>query len=144
MPHTEYIIMYSGCFIVWCGRLQTRITLSTAEAEYIALSQALRTFITLMTLIEELRDIFPLYINKPDFHCKLFEDNQTCIAMNESSKLSPRTKNIALKYHHFKYYVYSKRLRIIYTCSEYQIADILTKPLPDGQFNILKKVLNCW
>ena len=144
MSCTGYIIRYAGCTIVWCSKLQTEISLITAEAEYIALSQALRTVIPLMNLVEELSDIFPLYINKPYFHCKVFEDNQSCIAMTESSKLSPRTKQIELKYHHFKSYVYYKRLRIIYTCSEYQLADILTKPLSDAQFHILRKVLNGW
>ena len=72
---TEYIIRDDVCPIGWCSKLQTKIALSTSEAEYIALSQALRTGITLMTSDEELSDIFPLYMNKPVFHCKLFEDN---------------------------------------------------------------------
>ena len=80
-----------------------------------------------MTFVEELSDIFSLYINKPDLHCKVFENNQSYIAITESSKLFTRTKHIALKYHHFKSYVDSKRLRIIYTCSEDQLAEILKK-----------------
>ena len=95
-----------------------------------------------MTLVKELSDIFPLYINKPDFHFKVFEYNQSCIAMNKSPKFSPQTKHIALKYHHFEYNVDSKRPKIIYTCSEDQLADIITKPLPDRKFHRLKKVLD--
>ena len=86
MSRTGYIIRYSGCPIGWCSKFQTGIALSTAEAEYIALYQALRTVIPLMTLVEYLSDIFSLYINKPDFHCNVFEDNQSCISMTESSK----------------------------------------------------------
>eukprot|EP00984_Skeletonema_dohrnii_P032799 scaffold27521_cov99-Skeletonema_dohrnii-CCMP3373.AAC.2 len=41
MSRTGYI-MYAGCPIHWVSKLQTEIALSTAEAEYIALSQALR------------------------------------------------------------------------------------------------------
>ena len=91
------------------------IDLGTAEVEYIALSQPLRTIIHLMTLVEELSDIFPLYIKKHDLYCKVFEDNQSCISMTKYSKLSPQTNHIALKYHHFKYYVDSMQLIIIYT-----------------------------
>ena len=91
------------------------IDLGTAEVEYIALSQTLIIVITLIICFEELSDIFLIYINKPDFHCKAFEYNQSCIDMIESSKFSPRTKHIALKYHHFKYYVDSMQLIIIYT-----------------------------
>ncbi len=101
MSRTGYVICYAGCPIGWCSKLQTEIALSTAEAEYIALSQALREVIPLMMLIEELSDIFPLHVNKPDFFCKVWEDNQSCIVMTQSDKFTPRTKHIALKYHHF-------------------------------------------
>ena len=67
MSRAGYIIRHVSCPIGWCSNLRTEISLSTAEAEYIALSQALRTVIPLMTLVDELSDIFPLYINKPDF-----------------------------------------------------------------------------
>ena len=144
MSRTGYIIRYSGFPVGWCSKLQTEISLSTSEVEYIALSQTLIIVITLIICFEELSDIFLIYINKPDFHCKAFEYNQSCIDMIESSKFSPRTKHIALKYHHFKYYVDSKRLRILYTCSEDQLTDILTKILPYAQFHILSKVLNGW
>jgi len=33
-----YVICYAGCPIFWQSKLQTEIALSTAEAEYIALS----------------------------------------------------------------------------------------------------------
>jgi hypothetical protein len=38
---TGYIITYTSCPIHWVSCLQTEIALSTAEAEYIALSQSL-------------------------------------------------------------------------------------------------------
>ena len=42
MSRTGFVIMYANCPIYWVSKLQTEIALSTAEAEYIALSQALR------------------------------------------------------------------------------------------------------
>ena len=144
MSRTGYVIRYVGCPIGWCSKLQTEIALSTAEVEYIALSQSLRKVIPLMTLVEELSQIFPLYINKPDFHCKVYEDNQSCIAMTESSKFTPKTKHIALKYHHFRAYVDSKRIQVTYIRSEDQLADILTKPFTDSQFFAVRKMLCGW
>ncbi|KAL7524219.1 hypothetical protein ACHAWF_000871, partial [Thalassiosira exigua] len=41
MFQTGFIIMYANCPILWVNKLQTKIALSTAEAEYIALSQSL-------------------------------------------------------------------------------------------------------
>ena len=144
MSRTGYIIRYAGSTIGWCSKLQIFIALSTAETQYINLSQALRTVILLVILVEELSDIFPIYINKPDLHCRLFENNESCIAMTESSNLSAQTKHITLKYHHLKSYADSKRFIIIFNCLEDQVADILTKPPPNDKFHILRKVLNDW
>ena len=59
LSRTSYVIMFAGCPISWCSKLQTEIALSTTEAEYIALSQAMREVIPFMTLLEEVNTIFP-------------------------------------------------------------------------------------
>jgi hypothetical protein len=38
---TGYVFLYADCPILWVSHLQTETALSTAEAEYISLSQAL-------------------------------------------------------------------------------------------------------
>ncbi|KAL7447684.1 hypothetical protein ACHAXS_000067, partial [Conticribra weissflogii] len=50
-----WYIMYTGCPIVWASKLQTLVALSTTEAEYIALSSALRDIIPIMQLIDEMK-----------------------------------------------------------------------------------------
>eukprot|EP00956_Cyclotella_meneghiniana_P007593 scaffold10232_cov46-Cyclotella_meneghiniana.AAC.3 len=144
MSRTAFVIRYAGCPIGWSSKLQSEIALSTAEAEYKALSQALREVIPLMTLLQELGTVFKLYTAKPDFMCKVWEDNQSCIAMAESTKFSPRTKHIALKYHHFKQFQESGRIKVSYINTEDQLADILTKPLNDQAFFKLRKMLCGW
>jgi len=37
-----WVIYYAGCPIIWASKLQTQVALSTTEAEYIAMSMALR------------------------------------------------------------------------------------------------------
>ena len=76
-----------------------------------------------MRLMEEINEIYPLYIDKPNFFCKVFEDNQSCIKMAVAPKFTPRTKHIALKYHHFKAHV-GKRIDISYISTDLQKADI--------------------
>ena len=51
LSQTGYVIMYANCPIYWVSRLQTEIALSTAEAKYIALLQALCDVIPLITLL---------------------------------------------------------------------------------------------
>jgi hypothetical protein len=48
-----YIITYAGCPMHWSSKMQTGISLSTTEAEYIALSQAMREVLPIIWLMEE-------------------------------------------------------------------------------------------
>ena len=93
--------MYANCPILWVSCLPTEIALSTAKAEYIALSQTLRDVISLITFLKEINKVFPVHVKTPTFVCKVHEDNQSCIMMATSQKFTPRTKHIAPKYHHF-------------------------------------------
>jgi hypothetical protein len=105
MSGTGFVITYANCPIYWASCLQTKIALSRAKAEYIAMSSALRKVIPLVTLMKELHTIFPVHINKPNFFCKGHEDYQSTIKMATSDKFTPQTKHIALKHHHFHSHV---------------------------------------
>ena len=52
---TSYSIMYSVCPIIWCINMQTQITLSTMEVDYIALFQSLWDTIIIMQLLKEIK-----------------------------------------------------------------------------------------
>jgi hypothetical protein len=52
-------------YIYWQSKLQTEFALSTLEAEYIALSQALREIMPMTNLMKEMNVIFPLYLLSP-------------------------------------------------------------------------------
>jgi hypothetical protein len=100
MSCTGFVITYANCPIYWANCLWTEIALSTAKAEYIVMSSALCKVIPPMTLIKELHTIFPVHINRPNFFCKVHENNQSTIRMATSDKFTPQTEHIALKYHH--------------------------------------------
>jgi hypothetical protein len=51
-----WIIFYAGCPVSWSSKLQSQVALSTTEAEYIAMSQALRDVIPIMGLLQEMRE----------------------------------------------------------------------------------------
>ena len=136
LSRTGYVIMYAGCPITWSSKLQTEIALSTTEAEYIALSQAMRETIPFMNLMVEIGEVFKFFNPKPKFHCKVFEDNISCIKVAESPKFTPRTKHIAIKYHHFRKHVSDGTVTIHHIDTKEQIADIFTKPLEESLFNL--------
>ena len=136
--------MYAGCPVHWCSKLQTEIALSTTEAEYIALSQSLREVIPLIELLKEINEVFPIYLPTPKIKCKVYEDNESCISLATKQKFSPRTKHIALKYHHFRAHVNNGTIDVVSVDTKEQIADIFTKPLDEGPFIYLRKKLNGW
>ena len=59
-------------------------------------------------------------------------------------KVSPRSKHIALKYHHFRSHVKSGGVVIHYMPTEDQLADLLTKPLSNEAFFTLRYMLCGW
>ncbi|KAL7534594.1 hypothetical protein ACHAWF_004881 [Thalassiosira exigua] len=137
LSRTGYVICYANCTILWCSKLQTEIALSTAEAEYIALSQALREAIPLQNLTKEISCVFPLYLPTTSFNLTVHEDNLSTIAMAESLKFTPRTKHIAIKYHHFRSrikttYNPSGDIELKYVSTKKQLADIFTNPVDEG------------
>ena len=141
---TGFVIMFAGCPITWSSKLQTEIALSTTESEYIALSSAMREVIPFLNLMQEILDLFGITNKKPVFKCTVWEDNESCIKVAKSPKFTPRTKHIAIKYHHFRKYVDNGRILIKSIDTKDQIADMLTKPLPEKSFFFLCKALMGW
>ena len=46
----------------------------------------MREFITFIALMKELSLIFDIHIQNPEVFCKVFEDNDSCIAIANSNK----------------------------------------------------------
>ena len=104
----------------------------------------MREIIPFMTLLQEIDKIFPINTQKAEFHCKVFEDNNSCISLATSEKFSPRTKHIALKYHHFRRFVTEKLIVILPIDTTEQLADIFTKPLDEALFQYLRGKQSGW
>ena len=98
----------------------------------------------LTELLKEIRNNVPFEDKAPTIHCTIFEDNMGCMDLVKTPRMRPRTKHIALKYHHFRSSVKSGSVSIQYIETHDQIADIFTKALNDTQFCNLRKELNGW
>ncbi len=68
------------------------MALSTAEAEYVALSSAAQGYVWIKRLNFELGNIS----NGPSV---IMEDNQSCIAMSKNPQYHGTSKHIDIKYH---------------------------------------------
>jgi hypothetical protein len=85
-----YFITYLGAPLMWKSSLQTKIALSTCEAEYICLSQALCKVIPIMDLVQELKDKgVPVGGTKPTVKCKMFKDNSAALTLANAPAMCP-------------------------------------------------------
>ena len=118
-----YAFLIDGGAVSWFSRKQETVTLSTAEAEYVAATHAAKEAIWLKRLITETFD-FP---NDPiTLHC----DNQSAIALTKDNAHHSRTKHIDIRYHFIRYSVQDGKINIVYCPTNDNVADTLTKPLP--------------
>ena len=77
-----WIIQYAGCPITWSSKLQTLTALSTTEAEYVALSMAMREQLPLIQLLKEvIKHKIDANVQPTTIHCKAFEDNSGALVL---------------------------------------------------------------
>jgi hypothetical protein len=88
------------------------VALSTTEAKYIALSQAMRDLIPMKALLAELTTLTCLIFDGTTTYSTVFEDNKGCVELATAPKMRSRTKHIALKYHHFRSHVATGEIKI--------------------------------
>jgi transposase InsO family protein len=118
-----YAFLIDGGAISWQSRKQEIVTLSTAEAEYVATTHAAKEAIWLRRLIFELFTISPSPTT-------LFCDNQAAIKLATEDNFHARTKHIDIRYHFIRQVITDNTLTLIYCPTDDMTADILTKSLP--------------
>ena len=69
---TGYAIVFANCLVLWVSKLQMEITLSMTEAEYIALSQAMRDIIPMQTLLTKIAKLTKLKTGKTITYSTVF------------------------------------------------------------------------
>ena len=140
-----WLVRFAGAPITWASKMQTITAMSTTEAEYIALSTSLREVIPMMGMLQEAREHgLKMDYLPPKVHCTVFEDNSGALELARLPKIRPRTKHINQSYHHFWEHVECQDVSIQATPTEHQLADILTKPLPEPSFTRHRKAIKGW
>ncbi|GKE99182.1 hypothetical protein Tco_0022533 [Tanacetum coccineum] len=79
-----------------------------------------------------------------DIHYKMvpiFCDNTSAIAISNNPVLHSRTKHIDIRYHFIRDHILKGDIELHFIPTEYQLADIFTKPLNEPTFTRLKAEL---
>lgn len=119
---TGYIFIFAGAAISWNSRRQPTVALSTAEAEYMALSAAVQHALFLRNLLKELG----FEQKKPT---KIYVDNQAAMELANNGMTTQRTKHIDIKHHFVRDRIERREVTLEYISSQQMLADCLTKPV---------------
>ena len=141
---TGYVIVFANCPVLWVSKLQMEIALSTMEAEYIALSQAMHDIIPMQTFLAEIAKPTKLKTGKTTMHSTVFEDNKGYVGLVAAPKMRHRTKHLAITYHHYREHVCRGNIQVQWIDTKSQLADIFTKPLAEPLFRSLREQLLGW
>lgn len=117
----------NGCAISWRSKKQNVVAQSSAEAEYIATSDAVKETLWQRQLLTELT--FP-----PTSGTVLRGDNETAIALAKNNILHNRTKHIDIRHHFLRDHIRSKEIDLQWVSTNEQEADIFTKALGKQPF----------
>ena len=143
---TGFAICIANCPVIWTSKLQSSIALSTMEAEYNALSEALKSVLPLQELLTHVaRGVGLPEDYKTTFKTTVWEDNAGALTLAnmEPGRITPRSKYYAVKTHWFRSHL-SERLKIVKVDTTQQRADILTKGLTQATFESIRKLLCGW
>ena len=106
-----YCIYLNDNLIDFKSKRQSLVTLSTAEAEYVELTNCAKTLTWFRGMLRE----FKLISNNS---IKVYEDNQSAIDMVKSTvPFTQRTKHIDIRYHYIRDKYRKKRIKIIFVPS---------------------------
>ncbi|GJS45529.1 retrovirus-related pol polyprotein from transposon TNT 1-94 [Tanacetum coccineum] len=115
--------------VSWSSKKQKCTAISSTEAEYIALSGCCAQILWMRLQLTD----YGFQFNKIPLYC----DNKSAIALCCNNVQHSRAKHIDVRYHFIKEQVENGVLELYFVRTEYQLADIFTKPLPRERFNFL-------
>ncbi|GJR90533.1 retrovirus-related pol polyprotein from transposon TNT 1-94 [Tanacetum coccineum] len=115
--------------VSWMSKKQDCTAMSSAEAEYVELSAS---YAQVMWMRTQLKD-YGFNYNKIPLYC----DSQSAIAISCNPVQHSRTKHIHTRYHFIKEQVKNGIIELYFIRTEYQLADMFTKALPEDMFQYL-------
>ena len=128
---TGYIFLLYRGPVSWCSKRQSCTALSTTEAEFVAACEASKEATWLLRLLQELG----IKENGP---VPLMSDNQSAIRVVNNTEFHQRTKHIDVKYNYIRDQQSNGIVDVRYICTNQQLGDIFTKPLPIPRFLMLR------
>lgn len=131
---TGYVFTLAKAPVCWRSTLQSTVALSTTEAEYMALTEAVKEAIWLQGLLGEL--------GIRHKHIKVHCDSQSAIMLAKNQVYHARTKHIDVRYHFIREIIEEGGVVIQKIHTTENPADMLTKTVNSIKFEHCLNLIN--
>ena len=121
---TGIIFFVNGAPIPWYSKIQNTIESSTFGSEFVALKIATES-------IEGLRYKLRMFGVPIEGEARVFCDNESVVKSNTYAESALKKKHCSVAYHKVREAVAAGKILIYYESTNTNLADLLTKPLPD-------------
>ncbi|GKA10555.1 hypothetical protein Tco_0689988 [Tanacetum coccineum] len=135
-PKESYLITVKRIFrylkgklVCWSAKKQQYVAMSSAEARYVAAAECCANILWMKS---QLTDYDIIYEKVP-----IFCDNTSAIAISNNPVLHSRTKHIDIIYYFIRDHILKGDIELHFIPTQYQLADIFTKPLDEPTFKRL-------
>nr|GEV34635.1 Gag-Pol polyprotein [Tanacetum cinerariifolium] len=115
--------------VSWSSKKQDCTSMSSAEAKYVSLSACCDQVLWLRTQLTD----YGFHFDKIPMYC----DSKAAIAISYNPVQHSRIKHIDVKYHFIKEKVEKGIVELFFVGTEYKLADMFTKALPEERFKYL-------
>jgi transposase InsO family protein len=123
---TGFLVTVGGCLVSWQSKTQKAVTLSSTEAEFVAMSLCAAECKFVSMILDEMAGSLvakPMQIN---------EDNTGAIFLVNNEQVGMRTKHVDVRYHFVKEMIQRNELIVKFTRSENNFADVMTKNVKES------------
>jgi hypothetical protein len=108
------------------------IALSSAEAEYVALTEVSKELTWIRSVAEGLNVEYPKTVT-------VYTDSQSAMSMVVNQRFSNRTKHVEIKYHYVREEATKGNILLKYVSTDENVADMMTKPLGPTKIAALRE-----
>lgn len=115
-----------GSLVSWKSRCQHSVTLSTTEAEYLAIGDCAKHGLWLCRLLEHITQTSSLSV---PIRLPLSTDNQGAIFLCNEASVSNKSKHIDIRHHFIRELTRLKKITVAHISTKEMPADMLTKPV---------------
>jgi len=131
---TGFVFFIEDIIFTCSSKKQSMVILSTCETEYVAIKACICHSIWLIRLLKKLW-------MPQEKSTKIYVDNSSVNALTKNPVFHDRSKHFDTRFHYLRDFITNKEVEVKYVKTQYQVANIFTKPLKYDVFTKIRDLL---